>query len=139
MLQYEGREKLKGGEKMSEMIKTHGAFTWFELPTTDVDGAKKFYSALLGWDFTTMGPEMGNYAIINLNGAGIGGIFPKDEQAQTAMWRNVISVDDVDASVEKVQQLGGKIIVPIMDIPTVGRSCMIQDPQGAMIQLITYY
>jgi predicted enzyme related to lactoylglutathione lyase len=126
-------------KKMSDhMIKTNGAFSWFELPTTDVDGAKKFYSALLGWDFTSMGPEMGNYDVINLNGVGIGGIFPEEDKAQTPMWRNVISVDDVDASVEKAQQLGGKIIVPITDIPSVGRSCMIQDPQGAVFQLITY-
>jgi predicted enzyme related to lactoylglutathione lyase len=126
-------------KKMSDhMIKTHGAFSWFELATTDVDGAKKFYSELLSWNFTSIGPEMGNYAIINLNGVGIGGIFPKDDMAQTAMWRNVISVDDVDASAEQALQLGGKIIVPITDIPTVGRSCMIQDPQGATFQLITY-
>jgi predicted enzyme related to lactoylglutathione lyase len=54
------------------------------------------------------------------------------------MWRNVIAVDDVDAAVEKAQQLGGTIIVPITDIPTVGRSCMIQDPQGAVFSIITY-
>jgi predicted enzyme related to lactoylglutathione lyase len=120
------------------MIKTHGAFSWFELGTTDVEGAKKFYSELLGWDFISMAPEMGNYDVINLNGVGIGGVYPKQDKASTSMWRNVIAVDDVDAAVEKAQQLGGTIIVPITDIPTVGRSCMIQDPQGAVFSIITY-
>jgi uncharacterized protein len=120
------------------MIKTHGAFSWFELGTTDVDGAKKFYSALLGWDFISMAPDMGNYDVINLNGVGIGGVYPKQDKASTSMWRNVIAVDDVDAAAEKAQQLGGTIIVPITDIPTVGRSCMIQDPQGAVFSIITY-
>jgi uncharacterized protein len=120
------------------MIKTHGAFSWFELATTDVDEAKKFYSALLGWDFTSMGPEMGNYDVINLNGVGIGGIFPKQDLASSPMWKNVISVDDVDASAEKAQQLGASIVDPPADIPTVGRFCTIQDPQGAVFLLITY-
>jgi predicted enzyme related to lactoylglutathione lyase len=63
---------------------------------------------------------VGNYDVINQNGVGIGGIFPMHDIA-TPMWRNVISVDDVDASAEKAQQLGAKIIVPLTDIPTVGR------------------
>jgi predicted enzyme related to lactoylglutathione lyase len=126
-------------KKMSDhMIKTHGAFSWFELATTDVDGAKKFYSELLGWDFTSMGPDMGNYDVINLNGVGIGGIMPKQDMAPTSMWGSVISVNDVDASAEKAQQLGGNVIVPLTDIPTVGRFCMIQDPQGAVFSIITY-
>jgi predicted enzyme related to lactoylglutathione lyase len=123
---------------MSEMIKTHGAFTWFELATTDVDGAKKFYSELLGWDFTSMGPDMGDYEVINLNGIGIGGIIPKQEMAPTSMWGTVIAVNDVEASTEKAQQLGGNIIVPPTDIPTVGRFSMVQDPQGAVFSIITY-
>jgi predicted enzyme related to lactoylglutathione lyase len=116
----------------------HGTFSWFELATTDVDGAKKFYSALLGWDFRSMGPDMGNYVVINLNGVGMGGIMTKPETAPTSMWGNYITVDDVDASAEKAQQLGGNIIVPPTDIPTVGRFSMIQDPQGAVFSIVTY-
>ena len=34
---------------MDEKLMRHGAFSWFELMTTDVPAAKKFYSDLLGW------------------------------------------------------------------------------------------
>jgi predicted enzyme related to lactoylglutathione lyase len=34
---------------MDEKLMRHGAFGWFELMTTDVPAAKKFYSDLLGW------------------------------------------------------------------------------------------
>jgi predicted enzyme related to lactoylglutathione lyase len=126
-------------KKMSDhMIRTHGAFSWFELATSDVDGAKKFYSDLLGWDFSSMGMDMGPYDVINLNGVGIGGIYPKQDTAPTSMWGTVISVDDVDASAEKARQLGGNLIVPPTDIPTVGRFSLVQDPQGAVFSIITY-
>jgi predicted enzyme related to lactoylglutathione lyase len=127
-------------KKMADhMIRTHGAFSWFELGTTDVEGAKQFYSTLLGWDFTSMGPDMGGiYEVVNLNGVGIGGIHPKQEMAPAPMWGTVISVDDVEASAEKVQQLGGNVIVPPTEIPGVGKFSLVQDPQGAVFSIITY-
>jgi predicted enzyme related to lactoylglutathione lyase len=47
-------------------------------------------------------------------------------------------VNDVDKVAKDAQQLGGKILVGPQDIPTVGRFCVIQDPQGAVISAITY-
>ena len=47
-------------------------------------------------------------------------------------------MDDVDGTAAKAAKLGGKIIVPPTDIPTVGRFTVIQDPQGAVISAITY-
>ena len=122
----------------NKMITTHGAFSWFELATTDVEGAKKFYSSLLGWEYSAMGPEMGDYEIINVNGIGVGGISPKPEMAPASMWGTVISVNDVDASAAKAEELGGSVIVPLMDIPGIGRFCMVRDPQGATFSIITY-
>jgi hypothetical protein len=46
-------------------------------------------------------------------------------------------VDDVDAIAAKVTELGGRVLVPPMDIPTVGRFATFQDPQGAVISAIT--
>ncbi len=46
--------------------------------------------------------------------------------------------DDADAIAAKCAELGGKIIVPPRDIPEVGRFCVIQDPQGAVISAIAY-
>ncbi|MGQ0657890.1 MAG: VOC family protein [Chromatiales bacterium] len=36
------------------------------------------------------------------------------------------------------EQMGGKVLVPPRDIPQVGRFCVLQDPQGATINAITY-
>jgi len=122
-----------------QMINTHGAFTWFELATTDVEGAKKFYSELLGWKFDSMGPDFGNYDVVNLNGRGIGGISPKPDSAPVSMWGTVIAVTNVEESAEKVKELGGTLIVPPTEIPTVGKFSLVQDPQGAVFSIITYF
>lgn len=119
----------------------HGAFSWTELMTTDVAAAKNFYGKLLGWQFREM--DMGKmiYNVIGAGGQDVGGIMPMPPDAPKGMppgWGSYVTVNNVDAVSEKVPGLGGKILVPPTDIPTVGRFCVIQDPQGAMISLITY-
>ena len=49
-----------------------------------------------------------------------------------------VTVDDIDATVAKVKELGGNVIVPPTDIPKVGRFSVFADPQGAVISAITY-
>jgi len=50
-------------------------------------------------------------------------------------WATYLSVDDVDARVEKCVEHGGTLVVPAMDVPTVGRMALIHDPQGAHVWL----
>jgi predicted enzyme related to lactoylglutathione lyase len=53
-------------------------------------------------------------------------------------WGVYVTVDDVDTSARKAEELGAKTIVPPTDIPEVGRFYMFQDPQGAVLSVITY-
>lgn len=64
--------------------------------------------------------------------------MPPDMQAVAPAWGVYVTVDDVDVSVQQVEALGGRICVPPMDIPDVGRFAVIQDPQGATLSIITY-
>ena len=127
-------------EFLMDAFKQHGAFSWSELMTTDVDAAKKFYAELLGWELEEMNMGEMNYNVVKAGGEGIGGIMAIPPQAAGAPpnWGTYVTVDDVDATVKKAEGLGAKVIVPLMDIPEVGRLCTIQDPQGAMISFITY-
>jgi predicted enzyme related to lactoylglutathione lyase len=54
------------------------------------------------------------------------------------MWGAYVTVDNVDLTAKTAEQLGAKLLVPPTDIPNVGRFCVIQDPQGAVINAITY-
>jgi len=125
---------------MKDPYKQQGAFSWFELMTSDVDGAKKFYANLFGWNTEDMPMGDMNYTIVKVGEEGLGGIMSTPPQAEGAPpnWGVYVTVDDVDATAGKAEELGGKILVPPTDIPNVGRFCVLQDPQGAVISAITY-
>lgn len=123
-----------------DAFKTPGAFSWSELMTTDPAAATAFYGELFGWTLEKM--DMGMpYHVIKVGDAAIGGIMgmpPGAPAGRPPMWASYVTVADVDSLVEKVEALGGKVHVPPQDIPTVGRFAVIQDPQGAVLNVITY-
>jgi len=96
---------------MDNNLLKHGAFSWFELMTTDVPAAKNFYTKLLGWKTQDMPMENMDYT--------------------------VVKVDDDDVA-DNAVELGGRVLVEPKDIPNVGRFCVIQDPQGAWFSAISY-
>jgi predicted enzyme related to lactoylglutathione lyase len=125
---------------VNDPFKTHGAFSWCELLTTDVDAAKRFYGTLFGWTLEDVNMTGTTYTLVKTGEQGIGGIMQTPRQAAGAPphWGAYVTVDDVDATAGKAVELGAKICVPPTDIPNVGRFCVLQDPQGAAISVITY-
>lgn len=125
---------------MEDMFKQHGAFSWAELMTTDVEAAKRFYGELFGWSMKDMPMEGISYTVVRAGGREIGGIMsmPPGAQGMPPTWGNYVTVDDVDETVRKVVELGGSVVAEPRDIPDVGRFCVIRDPQGAFISAISY-
>ncbi len=126
---------------MNDHYKTHGAFSWNELMTTDVEGAKKFYAGLFGWEYELF--EGMEYSVVKAAGqkegqAGIMTMPPDVPPGTRPSWGGYVTVDDVDATAQKAKSLGGQLLFGPMDIPKVGRFAVIQDPQGAVISAITY-
>jgi predicted enzyme related to lactoylglutathione lyase len=123
-----------------ELLK-HGAFGWFELMTTDTESAKKFYTELFGWGSKDMPMgDAGAYTVFDVNGEDTAGMMaiPAEAAGMPPSWGIYITVDDVDATAARVEELGGKVDRPPADIPEVGRFCVIRDPQGAYICAISY-
>ena len=126
---------------MSETaLKPIGAFSWNELMTTDVDAAKAFYGDLFGWGMQKFEPGEMEYTMATLGGQEIAGIMtiPKEAAGMPPNWGAYVTVADVEALLLHVTTLGGKVAVPPHDIPDVGRFAVIQDPQGAMLSIISY-
>lgn len=126
---------------MTDVMKLHGAFSWNELMTTDVEGAKTFYSKLFGWTLNDMQASNMPYTIAKAGEKEVAGLMaiPPDAGNMPPMWGGYVTVDDVEASAKQTETLGGKIILAPQDIPEVGRFCVISDPQGATLSLITYF
>jgi predicted enzyme related to lactoylglutathione lyase len=126
---------------MDEKYKQHGAFSWMELMTTDVEKARSFYEAVFGWETAPYdGESQMPYTLLKVGGDEVGGMMgmPPQAEGMHPAWSIYVTVDDVDATARKVAELGGKVVMGPQDIPNVGRFCVIQDPQGAFICPITY-
>jgi len=125
---------------MEQAIKQHGAFSWNELMTSDVEGAKKFYSELLGWTMYPIPECEAGYTMAKSKDMDVGGIMgiPDEFSNMPPAWSSYITVDNVDEYAVLAKQLGAKIILEPQDIPNVGRFTVISDPQGAILSLITY-
>lgn len=112
-----------------------GDYIWYELLTTDVEAAQKFYAGVLGWTFADSGQAAVDYRIINAGEHSVGGLMAitreMADHGARPTWLGYIAVDDVDASVAAIEKRGGRVLMPAMDIPMVGRIAMVADPHGA--------
>jgi len=74
------------------------------------------------------------YTVFNIGGVGMAGMLKMEGHTT---WVGYISVDDVDAHVEKIVEAGGKLCQPATDIPGILRFAAMSDPQGAAIVVFT--
>ncbi|MEM8949369.1 MAG: VOC family protein [Pseudomonadota bacterium] len=120
----------------------HGHYHWNELMTHDAEAAKAFYGETIGWTFEGMNMAGdGNTYWVCMDGEKpCGGIFTMqgpEFEGQSEQWVGYLSVDDIDARLEKAKAAGATILMPAMDMPGIGRFAMLKDPGGAVIGWIT--
>ena len=118
---------------------SRGEFCWYELGTTDVAGAKRFYGGMFGWghEDVPMG-EAGTYSIWKREGQPLGGLYKLEGPMFAGApphWMAYVAVDAVDADADRAKSLGGQVIMGPHDVPGVGRMAFVRDPQGAVIAL----
>ncbi len=125
---------------MNENFKKHGAFSWSELLVNDVESAIDFYTKVIGWTVDEMQMPQHKYYVLKVDGSPVGGIMgkPNGYEHVPDHWGTYITVADVDKTLAKALQAGGKAIYPPMNVPGVGRMCAISDTSGAVVSIITY-
>jgi predicted enzyme related to lactoylglutathione lyase len=117
-----------------------GRFCWAELSTTDISGGRAFYESLFGWKGAAQpAGEMGEYVVFSLaDGRPAAGGYEQPEQERSMgfppHWNLYIYSDDVDKTVAKSVEAGGKAVVQPMDTPN-GRMAVVADPTGAIFCL----
>lgn len=124
-----------------DVYKTHGAFSWSELMTTDPAGAAAFYGQLFGWKSKDMDMGTGAYHVQSIGDSMVGGIMgmpPGAPPGMPPMWAVYVTVNNVEETIALCEKLGGKVAVPAMDVPGVGRMAVIADPQGATLNIMAY-
>lgn len=111
-------------------------FVHFELNVPDPDKSEAFWTEVFGWKASRMeGPQ--DYRLLTTgedSEPGINGAIAaaRDGQPPTV---NTVSVDSVDAWVDKVTAAGGQLAVPKMEIPNIGAVAYCTDPNGILFGL----
>jgi predicted enzyme related to lactoylglutathione lyase len=128
----------------SELVNEAGSWTWNQLSTRDVEGAKKFYGDVFGWSLEAaeQAPPDSPYFMWQVEGQrwpeGLAGAMPMGENFPAEVpphWMVYLAVADADAAVEATRGAGGQVTMPPMDIP-MGRFAVLSDPQGAAFAVI---
>jgi predicted enzyme related to lactoylglutathione lyase len=116
-----------------------GSIGWIDLTVPNAETIRDFYHIVTGW--TPSPVEMGGYNDFCMHpspeSAPVAGIcHARGENAfMPRQWIIYITVDDLDASIERCKALGGKLRVPVRSLGASGRCCVIEDPAGAVAAL----
>jgi predicted enzyme related to lactoylglutathione lyase len=110
----------------------HHAINYIEFTTTDIAGTKAFYGKVFGWTFQDWGTDYVSFA---KDQAGISGGFRKGEARQTHADTApliVIYSQALEGTQKAVEEVGGKITVPIFEFPG-GRRFHFSDGMGNVL------
>ena len=109
-------------------------FFWYDLATSDVDAAQKFYCAVVGWTYQDVSQSGQPYGLFKVGEAGVAGIMPYPDGMRPPfpVWNGYIAVADVDAMAANVKEAGGVVHRGPVLVPGVIHFAVVGDPQGAV-------
>ncbi|MCL4146075.1 UNVERIFIED_CONTAM: hypothetical protein GTU68_060767 [Idotea baltica] len=118
------------------------AISWFEIPVTDYNRAKKFYTTVLGIeinDHSMPDPTM-EYGIFDYKPEedGVGGAIFKGEGQKPSMEGTTVYLNggnDLSLPLSRVERSGGKVLMPKTDIGENGFFALFADTEGNKVAL----
>lgn len=119
----------------------NGRVVHFEIPYEDGDRARRFYSETFGWDLRSWGE--GEYTLVTTGPTGESGATEPGFINGGMMKREapygspviVIGVDDIDASLARIEELGGTTAMAKQPVGDMGWSAYFKDPEGNLMGL----
>jgi predicted enzyme related to lactoylglutathione lyase len=117
----------------ASLVNESGALVWNELQSPDLDGSASFYGDLFGWKLEQAEGMQEPYLMIKNGDTNNGGIRELTAPAPPN-WLTYFGIDDVEAGLAKVEQLGGSKLAGPIDIG-IAKLAVVADPQGAVFAL----
>ena len=109
-----------------------GSPCWTDLWTSDVEGSRKFYSDLFGWQAQEPSPEFGGYFMFTSNGVPVAGAMgAMGDMPANDTWKVYLATDDLARTVEAAASAGGQIVFPPVEVADLGIQSVLVDPTGA--------
>lgn len=121
------------------MHKDYGKFCWYELMTTDVPAAERFYSSVVGWTTRDSGMEGMNYTLAYAGENQAAGIMeiPAEAEGMPPAWVGYVFTDDIEKTAKDIVSNGGQVHREPDDIPGIGRFAVVADSDGAVFSLFS--
>jgi predicted enzyme related to lactoylglutathione lyase len=103
--------------------------------SADTEKSAAFYSDLFGWTAEDAGEEYGHYVNFSKDGDRVAGMMQRTPEMGAPMdvWSVYLNTPDADAAAEAAKANGGEVMVPPMDVGTLGRMFVVTDAGGAVI------
>lgn len=106
-----------------------------EFEVTDLERSQAFFQGLFGWNFKQFMETM----VVFYNGETyIGGLMKVDKVSpggSPSIWFDVESIDEM---IEKAKSLGSSVLEPKSEVPTVGWSAVVSDPDGSRVGMVEF-
>jgi predicted enzyme related to lactoylglutathione lyase len=114
------------------MSHPHGSFCFAELHARDVDAAKAFYAAVLGWSTAEAPGSSGAYSFFRLDGRTVAGLRRADGPSR---WIPYLAVESVNRTTARAQELHASIVNAPFEMAGIARLAVINDPAGGIVGL----
>ena len=116
------------------------AINWFEIPVTDFVRAKKFYEAIFEGEIQDMPHPVFKYGMLpaDMQNGGVGGGIVQGEGFEPSMKGSLVYLscgDDLGIALSKIEQAGGKILLPKTAIGLNGFMAHFADTEGNRVAL----
>ncbi len=108
-----------------------GTPCWADLAVPDIEAAKSFYAAVLGWEFDERGPEYGGYVNCHRGGGTAAGLSPQYQPGTPVAWTMYFATDDAGATATRITDAGGTVAFGPLEVMDMGTMALAGDPGGA--------
>jgi uncharacterized protein len=116
------------------LVNVPGALVWNELASPDLQASSAFYSELFGWTIAPFRDSPDPYLSIKNGDANNGGIRALEAPGMPPHWLVYFGVEEIDAALSRVQELGGTKHAGPIDIQ-IAKIAIVADPQGAIFAI----
>ncbi|MFB4275583.1 VOC family protein [Nonomuraea sp. MTCD27] len=108
-----------------------GTPCWIDVSSPDTEASDAFYTGLFGWDSISLGPEHRHYRFCQVGGRTVAGISTETPGRGAPAWLTYFQAPDAGVIAKTIEQAGGTVLSPPIDIEGQGGMAVFADPAGA--------
>ncbi|MGP4003576.1 VOC family protein [Streptomyces sp. 8N706] len=112
-----------------------GVPCWVDAMLSDVEAGKRFYGELFGWSFQEGDTAYGSYVSARHDGKVVAALTPKPDGRLPTVWNLYLAAPDLAATLAKIREAGGQVIMEPREVDGFGTMAMAVDPGGAVFGL----